>query len=706
MGLESRYQLMLQREDWKEYIAALHQDSLKWFFRLKPGLPNAHLEPLFSAGLKHEALTPRLRLFDEMKAFSYSKIRIENLGVLYEEMKAVSDFDGLAALEFITINYICNTRNNLEQLDLWYSRLKRLVESENVSKLAKTHLMAVKGKVEQFEKHDLAAAEEAFKAAFQWSRELKDPSLQVGSATVLCDVYLIRGRLADCNMIFFEMDPLVSATEIPIFPKSFYLSTRAYFLHLTGDLAGALALYQQVSNILEKTEEDFPRHWLNTHFNRYLAAACSAESPSLIEDLSNRINQGLSADEDMFAKSLLHFTLGYLEVSRKNNSKVVLHSQEMNGVSMKFSFTGFKLISDFLQAGILSNQGRFEEALSILEPLPTNLAKMGHSLFSVFTWIELLNIYGQQQDVAHIRICLDEIEKLWPYTYPLPDFIRPAGFSAGLMEKYDPDIIQLINEAKEAVIRIKTFGAFEVSVSQKGQWLTIQGPASSKLLLGIIVLGGQNVSVDQLTDLLWPDQDGDKAYAAFKVALSRLRNSIKQAGSISKPWLTVKQHRVSLDTNLCEVDAIRFTKAIDFYFKKKKNPYLLIKALDLYKEDFLARERDLPWSESHRDYLHDQYIQALVEYAGTYHSQADVDRAINYLKKALTGRLFDEQLCEALMKCHIKAGYPSMALGIYYKTRTAIQESMGVEPGPKLKALVEDIQEKMMTKPEEKTPYQ
>ncbi len=706
MGLEPRYQLMLQRKDWKEYIAALHQDSLKWCFRLEPGLTSAHLEPLFSAGLQHEALTPRLRLFHEIGAFSFSKTTIENLRILYEELKDVSDFDGLAALVVATTNYICDTRNNLDQLDLWDTRLNRLVGSENVSKPAKICLMAAKGKVEQFEKNDLTAAEEAFKTAFQWSRKLKDPSIQVAIAGALCEVYLIEAKIAECEMFFFEVEPLVSTPGIAVFPKFIFLSSHAFYLHLTGDLVGALTQYQQISDILEKQARDFNKNWWNIHVNRYLAAACSAGSSNLIDDLSNRINQELSANEDVLAKSLLHFSLGYLEVSRKNNPKVELHSHEIDRVLKQDGFTGFKSLSHILLAGILSNQGRFEDALSILDPLPANLSKMQHNLFSVFTLIEKLNIYGQQKDVTHIRVCLSEIEKLWTFAYPLPDLFRPTGFSAGLMEKYDPDIIQLTSEPKEAVIRIKTFGALELSVLQKGQWLTIQRPASSKLLLGIILLGGQNVSVDQLIDLLWPDQDGDRAYAAFKVALSRLRNSINQAGPISKSWLTIKQHHVSLDPDLCEVDAIRFTKAIDFYFKKKKNPYLLLKALELHEEEFLARERDLPWSGSHRDHLHDQYIQALVEYAGKYHSRADMDRAIHYLKKVLTGRPFDEQLCEALMKCYINSGYPSMALGIYHKTRTAIQESMGAEPGPKLKALVEDIQGEMVTEPEEKTPYQ
>ena len=43
------------------------------------------------------------------------------------------------------------------------------------------------------------------------------------------------------------------------------------------------------------------------------------------------------------------------------------------------------------------------------------------------------------------------------------------------------------------------------------------------LLKMLIVLGGVGVGVEQVTDLLWPESEGDAAYSAFTSTLSRLR---------------------------------------------------------------------------------------------------------------------------------------------------------------------------------------
>ena len=65
----------------------------------------------------------------------------------------------------------------------------------------------------------------------------------------------------------------------------------------------------------------------------------------------------------------------------------------------------------------------------------------------------------------------------------------------------------------------------------------------------MIALGGENVSEERLSDLLWPDAEGDAAQDALSTTLHRLRHLLthdaihRQAG------------RLSLDRRHCWVDA-------------------------------------------------------------------------------------------------------------------------------------------------------
>ena len=75
------------------------------------------------------------------------------------------------------------------------------------------------------------------------------------------------------------------------------------------------------------------------------------------------------------------------------------------------------------------------------------------------------------------------------------------------------------------------------------------------LLKTLISLGGRNVSEARLTELLWPDADGDLAHQSFTAALSRLRKLLGTDDA-----LVLKDGRLSLSNRHCWVDAWAFER--------------------------------------------------------------------------------------------------------------------------------------------------
>ena len=74
-------------------------------------------------------------------------------------------------------------------------------------------------------------------------------------------------------------------------------------------------------------------------------------------------------------------------------------------------------------------------------------------------------------------------------------------------------------------IRIYTLGRFVIV--KKGNPVKFHKKTQQKpmdLLKAIIALGGRDVSEEELTDLLWPDADGDSAHRVFDTTLYRLRH--------------------------------------------------------------------------------------------------------------------------------------------------------------------------------------
>ena len=99
-------------------------------------------------------------------------------------------------------------------------------------------------------------------------------------------------------------------------------------------------------------------------------------------------------------------------------------------------------------------------------------------------------------------------------------------------------------------IKVYTLGSF--AVWRDGQPIRFSGKAQKRplaLLKGLIALGGENVSEERLSDMLWPEADGDAAQQALATTLYRLRRLLqhdvvhRQAG------------RLTLDRRQCWVDA-------------------------------------------------------------------------------------------------------------------------------------------------------
>jgi DNA-binding SARP family transcriptional activator len=108
----------------------------------------------------------------------------------------------------------------------------------------------------------------------------------------------------------------------------------------------------------------------------------------------------------------------------------------------------------------------------------------------------------------------------------------------------------------QAHVRIHTLGEFVVEIRGRRlydrDW---KGQRTKSLLLALIGEGGYKVPAERLSDLLWPDSDGDQAAQNLKVALHRLRRLGCAPDEAPVNWIHVKHGHVSLARSLCWVDA-------------------------------------------------------------------------------------------------------------------------------------------------------
>lgn len=161
------------------------------------------------------------------------------------------------------------------------------------------------------------------------------------------------------------------------------------------------------------------------------------------------------------------------------------------------------------------------------------------------------------------------------------------------------EIRMTIHRATVPRLRIETLGGFGVfrgdSPMKESEWKRSQPRNLFKLILAH---GAKKIPKDLLMDDLLPEGDLGAVDKNFRIILHRLRKSlepgmVKEFGS---SYIHLKDNRVFLDTDLCEVDILKFYAFIEKGEAKenegdiKAARQLYDHAIDLYKGDLLPED--------------------------------------------------------------------------------------------------------------------
>ena len=122
--------------------------------------------------------------------------------------------------------------------------------------------------------------------------------------------------------------------------------------------------------------------------------------------------------------------------------------------------------------------------------------------------------------------------------------------------RLEPDDPAAVSEAWPWPLRIITLGRFDLLKNGKraGSGRKVQHKPLL-LLKALIAHGGSDVPEEKITDLLWPDSEGDAAHSAFSTTLQRLRALVGDDKA-----LLLNGRRLTLDPRFCRVDAWSFER--------------------------------------------------------------------------------------------------------------------------------------------------
>jgi DNA-binding SARP family transcriptional activator len=225
-------------------------------------------------------------------------------------------------------------------------------------------------------------------------------------------------------------------------------------------------------------------------------------------------------------------------------------------------------------------------------------------------------------------------------------------------------------------VRIYTLGRFTVCFDDEPLAFTGRAPKKTlNLLKALVCMGGEHVRDHRLIDALWPDDEADAARAAFNVTVHRLRKLLGNADAIM-----VEGGAVSLNPELCWVDAFAFERLGDWGAGKPTDETAREMAIDLYRGNLLPGELEEPWSARLRERLKACFIRQ-VRNAGARHEQAgELQRAIDLYSRGLEADDLTEAFYQGLMRCHLALGCAADAVAAYRRMQQLFGAILGIKP--------------------------
>ena len=230
-------------------------------------------------------------------------------------------------------------------------------------------------------------------------------------------------------------------------------------------------------------------------------------------------------------------------------------------------------------------------------------------------------------------------------------------------------------------VRIRTLGTFSLEVD--GREVEFSRKAQSRplaLLKALITMGGRDVSEWQLSEVLWPEAEGDAAHQAWATTLHRLRDLLGDQQSVRR-----REGRLTLNSQVCWIDALAFDELSSgshlssIVTSTGSALQTAQRAISLYHGPFL-RDEEESWFFAYRERLRGQFIRHVEDLCAELESGGNARQAIECLEEAIQKEPLVEGLYQQLMEMLARQGYRAQVATVYDQCRAALQSALGTDP--------------------------
>jgi predicted ATPase/DNA-binding SARP family transcriptional activator len=245
-------------------------------------------------------------------------------------------------------------------------------------------------------------------------------------------------------------------------------------------------------------------------------------------------------------------------------------------------------------------------------------------------------------------------------------------------------------------VEFRILGPLEVVEGDRR--VPVSGTRERALLAILLIHAGEVVSADRLIDELWGSDLPANPSNALQVVVSRVRRALEVAGAAPQPGerLTTRKPGYVLHVDPDELDAARFGQLVEQARQiaatdQPRRVSLLERALSLWRGPALAEFALEEFAREEIARLEEARITAVEMKSAAELSLGRHAELVGQLKALVGSHPLRERLRGLLMLALYRSGRQGEALRVFQEGRKALVDELGVDPGPELQELHQQI---------------
>jgi ATP/maltotriose-dependent transcriptional regulator MalT/DNA-binding SARP family transcriptional activator len=262
-------------------------------------------------------------------------------------------------------------------------------------------------------------------------------------------------------------------------------------------------------------------------------------------------------------------------------------------------------------------------------------------------------------------------------------------------------MVQQLKESPPDPLHIHLFGPFTLIRGEETipdqAWKRLKARELFKMLC---LCPDTTFTLEQLTEIFWPESSPDKARANLWSAVSAFRSAIEPelSARAKSSYLQggSQTYKLQLPTG-STIDTILFEEKAKKGFHYRENGdnarallYFEL-AVNLYRDELLPEDLYAPWTAEPREQLGLLLTRVLRSMAAIYFDRRDLNQCIQVYWKIITLDLWDEDSYFALMQCYVLQGRDLKAIKVFRRCEEVLQEELDVAPNRQLQDLLQRI---------------